>query len=36
MTKFPTAAFAVLRDDRPFSQWGYGSSDLVTFEVARG
>lgn len=36
MTKFPTAAFAVLRDDRPFSEWGYGTADLVTFEVARG
>jgi phosphohistidine phosphatase len=36
MTKFPTAAFAVLSDDRPFSDWGYGTSDLVTFEVARG
>ncbi len=36
MTKFPTAAFAVLRADRPLSEWGYGTSDLVTFEVARG
>jgi phosphohistidine phosphatase len=36
MAKFPTAAFALLTDDRPLSRWGYGAVDLLAFEVARG
>lgn len=36
LTKFPTAAFAVLRADLPFSQWGYGCADLSAFLVGRG
>lgn len=36
LTKFPTAAFAVLRADVPFAQWGYGVAELLAFEVGRG
>lgn len=36
MTKFPTAAFAVLQAEVPFGQWGYGDSELTHFEVGRG
>lgn len=36
MAKFPTSAFAVLTEDKPFSRWGYGAADLLAFEVARG
>ena len=36
MQKFPTAAFAVLTADKPFSGWGYGSATLSAFEVGRG
>ncbi len=36
MAKFPTAAFAVLADERPLSRWGYGAVDLLAFEIARG
>lgn len=34
--KFPTAAFAVLSSDVPFSEWAYGQAQLETFEVPRG
>lgn len=36
VTKFPTAAFAVLTADAPFHSWGYGDAKLQTFEVGRG
>ena len=36
LQKFPTAAFAVLTGDEPFSRWGYGSATLCAFEVGRG
>ncbi|HQR79923.1 MAG TPA: histidine phosphatase family protein [Actinomycetota bacterium] len=36
LTKFPTAAFAVLQADVPFAQWGYGVAQLLAFEVGRG
>jgi phosphohistidine phosphatase len=36
LTKFPTAAFAVLCADRPLAQWGPGCARLVAFEVGRG
>lgn len=36
LQKFPTAAFAVLTADKPFSGWGYGSATLSAFEVGRG
>lgn len=36
LQKFPTAAFAVLTADEPFSAWGYGSATLAAFEVGRG
>lgn len=36
VSKFPTAAFAVLTCDDPLRTWGYGCADLVAFEVARG
>lgn len=34
--KFPTAAFAVLRADLPFSSWQPGCAELVQFTVCRG
>lgn len=34
--KFPTAAFAVLRAEVPFAQWGYGSAELTHFDRGRG
>lgn len=36
LTKFPTAAFAVLNCDLPFGKWGYGGAELVAFEKGRG
>lgn len=36
VTKFPTAAFAVMRADVPFAQWEFGTAELETFEVGRG
>lgn len=36
VTKFPTAAFAVLESDRPFPEWGFGGATLRAFEVGRG
>lgn len=36
VTKFPTAAFTILTEDKPFSRWGYGAADLLAFEVGRG
>lgn len=36
LTKFPTAAFALLRAEAPFAQWDYGQAQLVAFEVGRG
>ena len=36
MTKFPTAAFAVLRDDRPFSRWELRQLGSGHLQVARG
>lgn len=35
-SKFPTAAFAVLRSEAPFGQWRPGCASLASFEVARG
>lgn len=35
-TKFPTAAFAVLRADVPFARWDVDGARLVSFEVGRG
>lgn len=34
-TKFPTAAFAVLIADVPFSEWDFGSARLERFEIGR-
>lgn len=36
LTKFPTAAFAVLRADVPFADWDFGMARLEAFEVGRG
>lgn len=36
VTKFPTAAFAVLEADAPFAAWGFGGATLRAFEVGRG
>ena len=36
LTKFPTAAFAVLRAEVPFAQWEFGMARLEAFEVGRG
>jgi phosphohistidine phosphatase len=36
LSKFPTSAFALLEEDKPFSRWGYGAADLTAFEIARG
>lgn len=36
LTKFPTAAFAMLRSADPFEQWEFGSAELLAFEVGRG
>jgi phosphohistidine phosphatase len=36
LTKFPTAAFAVLESDDPFAQWGFGGATLRAFAIGRG
>ena len=35
LTKFPTAAFAVLRAEVPFARWDVDGARLVSFEVGR-
>jgi phosphohistidine phosphatase len=36
VTKFPTAAFAVLESDAALPEWGFGTATLRAFEVGRG
>ncbi len=36
LTKFPTAAFAVLESDAAFREWGFGTATLRSFAIGRG
>ncbi|MEY3408155.1 MAG: hypothetical protein RL038_1216 [Actinomycetota bacterium] len=33
--KFPTLGIATLKSDKPFSEWGEGAAELLSFEVPR-